>query len=181
MRRWQGCAASLTLSRAAGLHQPVLETWWGLLLVTSASCQIRRLLVVYLGSPACIIPLLFHWFPRSPCPFAQPQLQSRHSYLNSRVVVNHRLWTSQAVAVSLAISKPLDYLNSIAAALDVMHCRCMQTRVLPVHSWCCRQAAVPFLVMTRHMCWVSCSNTQLCSAAFAQLQLKVMPLQRHQC
>ncbi len=68
----------------------------------------------------------------------------------------------------------LESVMSIAAAL-VMHRRCMQTGVLLVHFWCCRQAAVPFLVITRRMCWVSCSNTQHCSAAFAQLHLKSCP------
>jgi len=68
---------------------------------------------------------------------------------------------SQSVAIKLAISKLLDSLSSIAAALDVMHCRPMQNGVLLVHSWCCRQAAIPFLVITRPRgtCFGCCCKT----------------------
>ena len=132
----------MTLSRAAGLHQAVLETWWGS--VSCHNCQLSKPEDCWLYTVA---PLpLYHPLivpPVFPIPMPSlPNPDCSHDTVTQIPGDGQQVaWASQAVAISLAISKSLAYLTSIAAALDVMHCRCMQTTVLPVHSPCCRQAA----------------------------------------
>ena len=149
---------------------------------------------------------LFLRNPPSPCPFSPLIIPS--APLSQEITQTPA--GSQHVARDRSrllpcLSNPLDSLISFAAALDVVYCMCMHTGVCDIclHSWCCKQAAILFLVMRRSKgtcvecpaTTLQCSLWQLrtqfhCISACLMMMIpkhfsvqsatpQVVPLQRH--